>query len=103
MLPSRSELGQEVLESIGRTETSQRTIVFIENNQVYTRSTAVLRMYAYLEFPYWLLSWWLVVPRFIRDFCYNRIANNRHRLFPLKSCWVPTPEITRHFFRGTVG
>jgi predicted DCC family thiol-disulfide oxidoreductase YuxK len=39
-----------------------------------------------------------IVPRPLRDWCYDRIAQNRYRLFGrTETCMVPTPAIMRRF------
>lgn len=68
------------------------TIVLKDQGQVYTRSTAVLR----IVFAFG--GWWSlfaivasILPVFIRDFIYQIIATNRYRLFGKKeTCRIPT-------------
>jgi predicted DCC family thiol-disulfide oxidoreductase YuxK len=56
------------------------TLILIDNNNVYTHSTAALRVGQQLSFPYsWLSNFFLLVPTFLRDFVYNIIGKNRYR------------------------
>jgi predicted DCC family thiol-disulfide oxidoreductase YuxK len=74
------------------------SIVLKENNKIYTRSTAVLRIASKLSFPVNLLVIFLVIPAFIRNPIYQLIANNRYKWFGKKDiCWVPTPELRSRF------
>jgi predicted DCC family thiol-disulfide oxidoreductase YuxK len=74
------------------------SIVLEENDKVYTRSTAVLRIASKLSFPVNLLVIFLVIPAFIRNPVYQFVANNRYKWFGKKDiCWVPTPELKSKF------
>lgn len=74
------------------------SIVLIEGDKFYTRSTAALRICRNLEGPYRLLAALLVVPAPFRDIFYNFIAKNRYRWFGKQdSCKIPSPEIRSRF------
>ena len=69
------------------------TIYLIENNKIYSKSTAVLKILSSINIFYKLiLSSLILIPQFIRDYFYSLIANNRHRFFKSKSCYLPTPN-----------
>lgn len=77
------------------------SIVLVENNKTYVKSTAALRIARKMDglWPvfYYLGIW---VPAFLRDPVYNLIANNRYRWFGKKeSCMIPTPEIRNRFIQ----
>ena len=74
------------------------SIILIENNDVYTKSTAALRVLKRLKFPLNLTYVFIVVPQFIRDFVYDFIAKNRYKWFGKKeTCRVPTQEEKSRF------
>jgi predicted DCC family thiol-disulfide oxidoreductase YuxK len=76
------------------------TMIYVDRGNVRTRSGAALRVAWQLRFPWPLLSVFLVVPWFIRDWCYNRIAKNRYKLFGKEeSCLMPTPELRERFLK----
>ena len=51
-----------------------------------------------LVFPWYLLAIFLIVPWFVRDFCYKCFASVRYRLFgQVESCRMPTADIKRRF------
>ncbi|HYW95494.1 MAG TPA: DCC1-like thiol-disulfide oxidoreductase family protein [Bacteroidales bacterium] len=58
-----------------------KSVILVENGEKYYRSGAVLRIFRRLRFPVNLLYGFVLVPRFIRDPLYNRIAKNRFRWF----------------------
>jgi predicted DCC family thiol-disulfide oxidoreductase YuxK len=93
----QSELGRRVAAQHGLPE-EIRSIVLIEGERCYTRSTAALRVARRLRFPWSLLYALIVVPAFIRDAPYNYFAAHRYAWFgKSESCRVPTPELRRRF------
>jgi len=74
------------------------TIYLYENGQMYSHSTAALRISRRLRFPFNFLYGFIVLPRFFRDSVYRWIAKNRYRWFGKKtSCRIPTPEERARF------
>lgn len=74
------------------------SVIFIENNQAYTKSSAALKIANYFGGFWKLLQIFMVVPTFIRNFFYDIIAKNRYRWFGKKdSCMLPSPEIRNRF------
>ena len=68
------------------------SIILIENNKVYYKSTAVLRVVKKLSGPIKYLYIFIIVPAFIRDAVYSVIAKNRYRWFGRRSCEAPIPN-----------
>jgi predicted DCC family thiol-disulfide oxidoreductase YuxK len=91
---SQSAKGAELLATYGLTREMTRSMVLIENGQVYLRSTASLRIARRLSFPWRLAAAFLWVPRPIRDGAYRLVAAVRHRIAGgSNACEVPPPEI----------
>lgn len=66
------------------------SIVLIQSNKIYSRTTAVIKIAAGLRFPWPLFTIFILIPRFIRNPLYDLIARNRYRLFGKReSCFVP--------------
>ncbi len=96
--PLSSELGQSVLSRYGLPTIDPDTVVLVEGNRAYTRSTAILRILAKLRAPWMLLWLGFVVPRFARDAAYRYFARKRYAWFGKSDqCRVPTPELRRRF------
>ena len=57
------------------------SVNLIENNKLYTKSTAVIRILFHLKNSWKLSIILLVIPRFIRDSIYDFISANRYRCF----------------------
>ena len=74
------------------------SVVLIEDGQVYTRSTAALRIARRLSFPWPMLSVLRIVPRALRDWIYDIIAQHRYQWFGRRDvCMVPTAELKARF------
>jgi len=77
---------------------SPDTVVLVENGELYTHSTAALRIARRLRAPWSLVTLFVVVPRFIRDAVYRWFARHRYQWFGREdSCRVPTPELRARF------
>jgi len=57
------------------------SIVFIDGHQVYQKSTAVLKICAYLSGPWKYFYMARYLPVSLTDYIYDLIANNRYRWF----------------------
>ncbi len=69
------------------------TVVFIKDENIYLQSTAVLKLAAYLKFPFNLLQVFYIFPAFLRDAVYRFVAANRYKWFGKKNeCPIPPPE-----------
>ena len=83
-----------LLERYGTSRDAARSIILIEDGQVYLRSTASLRIMKRLNAPWKWLGVLLWVPRPLRDAVYRVIASVRHRLAgKSNACEIPPPEI----------
>lgn len=96
--PLQSEIGARLLAENGIDKIETDSVVLIEDGQVYTYSTAALRVARKLDGA---LSWayaFIFVPEFIRDFFYRLFAQYRYRMFGKQdACMLPTPEIRARF------
>lgn len=95
----QSEYGQNFLKERNLASSDFQSIILYEPEVAYyTKSTAALKIAQNLGFPYNLLSVFLLIPSFIRDWIYSLISKYRYHLFGKKdSCMVPTPENKRKF------
>jgi predicted DCC family thiol-disulfide oxidoreductase YuxK len=73
-------------------------VILVEDEKVYTHSTAALRIIKRLPGMWKLLYGFRIVPSFIRDFFYRQFAKYRYRFFGKKDqCMLPTPEVRARF------
>jgi predicted DCC family thiol-disulfide oxidoreductase YuxK len=91
---SQTPPAEVLLKQYGVSRDSARSLVLIEDGQVYLRSTAALRIARRMSWPWRAAGILLWVPRPIRDAVYNVIAAVRHRIAgESNACEIPPPEI----------
>jgi predicted DCC family thiol-disulfide oxidoreductase YuxK len=56
---------------------NQNSVVYIQNNIVFLKSEAVLKICKQLQFPYNYLGFTKILPTFLLDFGYDFIAKKR--------------------------
>ena len=84
----------ELLARFNVTRDSTRSIILIEDGQIFLRSTASLRIASRLTFPWRLAAAFLWIPVPIRDAAYRLVAAIRYRIAGRSNaCEIPPPEI----------
>lgn len=69
------------------------SIILIDANRYYKKSSAALNIARFIGFPYNIIYPLIIVPPFIRNIFYNIIAKYRYKWFGKKdACRIPTPE-----------
>ena len=86
--PLQSSLSEELNQQLHFKQLLLNSIVLIENNKVYYKSTAALRVVKKLSGPIKFLYIFIIIPPFIRDAVYSVIAKNRYRWFGKRSCEI---------------
>lgn len=73
------------------------SVILYSKGEFYHHSTAVLKLYGILGFPWSILKVFLLIPTFIRDAIYKFIARNRKKWFGRSdSCYmVPVEKRSR--------
>lgn len=93
----QSNYGQDLLKQFDLSTNTFNSFILYQDEKIYTRSTAAIKMFQQLKGWIWVKIFW-AVPKFIRDAVYNLIANNRYKWFGKKeACWLPTPELKARF------
>ena len=94
----QSEFGQETLKKFNLPEKEFNSFVFLENEKIYLRSAAALRIAYYLGGCWRIFQIFWIVPPFIRNAIYDLIARNRYKWFGKKTeCMMPSPELKKRF------
>ena len=94
----QSAEGQAILQYFGLPLDRFDSMAYVEDGQLLVRSTAVLRILAQLSPPWRWLAWLRLCPEPLRDWCYDRIALNRYRLFGrYDSCLLPSADHAKRF------
>ncbi|CAM1371431.1 thiol-disulfide oxidoreductase DCC family protein [Tenacibaculum xiamenense] len=93
----QSSFSRKYLEANNVNSESFSTIMLIENDQVYTKSTAILMIFKFLRGYHWM-KYLLHIPKFIRDAIYMVVSRNRYFLFGKNNtCMIPTKELKAKF------
>ncbi len=94
----QSNEGESFQKEFGIDPDNIKTIVLVENDNYYIKSDAVLRIFKRLDGMWFILYYLIYIPRPIRNFVYDLVANNRYRWFGKKDvCMLPTPELKKRF------
>lgn len=71
---------------------NEASVVFFKEGELFTKSTAVLKIASHLPFPWPLFGLLLLIPAFVRDYFYRLIGKNRYNWFgKTASCFVMYP------------
>ncbi len=91
---SQSPQASELLAKFGLTRQATRSIILIEDDQIFLRSTASLKIASRLAAPWRWAAVLLWVPRPVRDTAYAVVAAVRRRIAGVSNaCEIPPPEI----------
>ena len=87
-----SEVARRMLYPLLPDYQSEDTIILLDEEKVYLRSDAALRILGYLPQPVSWLKAGRIIPKQFRDAIYRRIAANRYRWGKrFDACPVPPP------------
>jgi len=94
----QSAAGQQLLKKCELPTNSLDSVVVLEGDHIYTKSTAALKIARNMNGLWPLLYGFILVPRFIRDPLYDWVARNRYRWFgTTEACLFPSPEVKCRF------
>ena len=94
----QSAAGSRLMRQFGLDPEDAKTFVLLEEGLPYVRSEVAIRISRHLRMPWRSLGLVRVVPRFLRDYCYNIVARNRYRWFGRReTCMVPSSAVATRF------
>lgn len=94
----QSTFGQNQLKKYGLSSEELSTIVLLKEGRIFTKSSAALEIAKELDGLWPAFYFFKIVPKFIRNFFYDFIAQNRYRWFgKQEACMIPTPELKARF------
>jgi len=94
----QSEIGKKYISEFNINPLDTDSIILIDKDKCYIKSTAALHIAKSMSGAYPLLFGFIIVPRFIRNWVYDYVAKNRYKWYGKReSCMVPTPEFQRNF------
>ena len=94
----QSDFAEEKMKQFGLDNSSLDTVVLIDGDRVFTRSSAGLEVLKRLGGLWQLFYAFIIIPAPVRNIIYDWIARNRYRWFGKKDeCMIPTPELKKRF------
>lgn len=102
--PLQSPIAETLLQDHDVEPGALESLVFVDGDNVYTKSDAVLQISRHLGGPYRLLPPFQVLPKPFRNGLYDFIADRRYGWFGKKDqCMMPTADISARFLAGGPG
>jgi predicted DCC family thiol-disulfide oxidoreductase YuxK len=97
--PLQGDAGKKIIQKYNLdTSKTDSIILYKEGKGIVYKSTAALKISSKLGFPINLLSGFLIIPTFIRNWVYDYIAKNRYKWYGKREkCMIPTPELKSKF------
>lgn len=94
----QSDVGAAVLDRLDLPTDELETVILLDGERAYTRSAAAIRVCEHLGGVYRLAGVGWLLPRRVRDWLYDVVADHRYEWFGQKAqCTVPTPELRERF------
>lgn len=94
----QSPIGLEILTYYKIDSSKIDSLVLIEKNKAYTKSTAALKLGKHLKGIYSLSSIFMIVPPFIRNWVYDFVAKNRYKWYGKQDCCLmPDENLAKRF------
>lgn len=94
----QSTPGEQLIKKMPNTGKKLDSILLYTNGEVYSQSSAVLKIMKQLSGGWPMMSFFFIIPKPVRDFVYKFVAANRYKWFGKKDqCMIPTPELKKLF------
>lgn len=94
----QSETGQKFLNKFGMDQNDFDSVVLVDENKFYSKSSAALKIVKEFPFLWKALYIFIIIPAPLRNFFYDLVAKNRYNWFGKKdSCRMPSPELKNKF------
>lgn len=94
----QSDAAKEILLQFGEKNYNLDSIILIDSNEIYSKSSAILRVLKLLGGFYSLLYIFIIIPNPLRDWLYNYIAKNRYKWYGKReSCMIPSEKLKNRF------
>ncbi|MFT6261280.1 MAG: putative DCC family thiol-disulfide oxidoreductase YuxK [Bermanella sp.] len=94
----QSKEGKAILEHFDFPVDSYETMLYVEGNTFLDKTSAFFKVMGFLAYPWRALGVLRIFPLLFRNWCYDRIALNRYKLFgKYKQCKLPTADHSNRF------
>lgn len=97
--PLQSKIGQDLLMKYNLPTNNFKTIIFLSNGKIYTKSGAILKVFSKLGGVWYLISVVCsLVPKSLRDGAYSVFSKYRHFFQKRDSlCEIPNQDVRSRF------
>lgn len=86
----QSPFAKNLLQQLNIPMEDLSTIIFVQNEKVYTKSSAVFELSKHLTYPWKAIHYFAFLPSPISNWFYDLIARNRYHWFGRKKkCMIP--------------
>ena len=97
-LSFQSEKAKELMPDYDENIKHMDTVILIYNNMIFVKSEAALFIAKLMGYPWKFFYFLRFIPKFIRDWAYEKIAYNRYQWFGKKAaCMIPSKDIKYKF------
>lgn len=94
-----SEIGRQLIKKY-RVPKNVNSLILLDNNRYYSKSTAALKISKNLQGFWKYLYVFILIPKQVRDIVYQFVSKNRYKLFNKETaCPIPTPEMKKRFLQ----
>lgn len=94
--PMQTPFGQQAAESLGLDPAAPESFAVIAQGRALLKSDGAIHVLRHLPGWGWTAAL-LVLPRWLRDWAYDRVARNRYHLFGRREvCLMPDASLRRH-------
>jgi len=94
----QSDAAKEILLHFNLKNLDVNTVILVESQKVYDKSTAVLKIAKQLDGGNKAFYAFFIIPKIFRDWIYDIIAKNRYRWFGKReSCLLTSLELKNRF------
>lgn len=94
----QSDYGVSQIKRLAMSSTAGNSVLFIKDGRLYQKSDAALQIARMLDGVWPGLYVFIIVPRFMRDWLYDKIADNRYQWFGKKEeCMIPPLALKGRF------
>ena len=97
-MTAQSVAGEALYQQLGLKQQDYATNLVLIEGALYVRMRGVFEVLKRIGFPWRMLNFAAVLPDFVLDWLYYRIARNRYRIFGrYGACFVPTERMKGRF------
>ena len=99
----QSEEGQLILKHYNLATKNFTSIIYLEKNNVYEKSSAFIKITRLFPYPIKILSFLRYTPLSLRDYIYDIIARNRYTIFGrYNHCILPTADYSDRYIKKPI-